>query len=505
MRRRKFTSFVYKLPVFLFMSIIMVTIVKAQEPQNVEYCLVLHQVPDTPLFNTEVGHAILLGVDYEQIQANLNGKGTFARGVWNGDFVQYDPDSAKKLLDNAGYANGLNIDINYSSFEPAAIAENLDLIGQGIQANLSQIGVNVQNISPTDNQDVNTIPVYLDVGASNLCGGPYFQKLPLSLQGLLPSQFPIPVNNDYVIGFMRPDGRPVIVGTPVTVEYQLSNSSLGQPVGLVWSFDQGGNINSYVATIISGTQQGYLLDFNLSPVKSINYTAEQLYPQYVKGSVPVDMAIQADGVCFVVLNVDAYGVRYCSDNVREISPKAILDNEYESTIVSAITTAEDNLSAISLESPVAEELKDAIANNLVQSNMAVSEIEQPDRINKCKPASVNNCSADVIAAPIQSSKDSTLVGILVVTQELNSPLIASSPIAPGSYVIHTDIPVGSVIKHENNDINVMLSGVTDAKDIVSSQPINFSFPAFVNDSGDIGRVSISGLCFIICICNEKRR
>ncbi|MEG1012401.1 MAG: ABC transporter substrate-binding protein, partial [Ruthenibacterium sp.] len=96
--------------------------------------------------------AICCAIDPEAVNAVMNlGMGEVAQGLWPKSFpfyrdyygkTLYDPEKAKKLLSEAGYAKGLTLELPvFSTFKDAATV---------VQENLRTVGVEV-NVSVLDN------------------------------------------------------------------------------------------------------------------------------------------------------------------------------------------------------------------------------------------------------------------------------------------------------------------------------------------------------------------
>ncbi|MCD9198689.1 ABC transporter substrate-binding protein [Aeromicrobium wangtongii] len=113
---------------------------------------------DPDLKKPEVRKAINMAIDRESIASSIY-QG-YAKAAWTPvpsnmladqePMIEYNPDEAKKLLADAGYADGLDFEISISSERPGPYAEN---IARLIQSDLKKIGVTVsiKNIpSPAD-------------------------------------------------------------------------------------------------------------------------------------------------------------------------------------------------------------------------------------------------------------------------------------------------------------------------------------------------------------------
>ncbi len=119
---------------------------------------------DPDLKKPEVRKAINMAIDRETISKSVY-QG-YAKPAWTpvpsgmladqDPMIEYNPDEAKKLLADAGYADGLDFEVAISSERPGPYAEN---IARLIQSDLKKIGVTVtiKNIpSPADFEEAVT-------------------------------------------------------------------------------------------------------------------------------------------------------------------------------------------------------------------------------------------------------------------------------------------------------------------------------------------------------------
>ncbi len=102
-----------------------------------------------PLNDLKVRKAIQLAIDRESIlQSIFNGDGKLEDGVYpsgclgyseaNQGWLKHDPDGAKKLLEEAGYANGFDLEIALKSSENESNKNAIQIIAQ----NLQDVGIN---------------------------------------------------------------------------------------------------------------------------------------------------------------------------------------------------------------------------------------------------------------------------------------------------------------------------------------------------------------------------
>jgi peptide/nickel transport system substrate-binding protein len=103
-----------------------------------------------PMSDAKVQQAVRLGLDYEGLKVLVGASAaTPASIIPIGFFAAYpedkslkrDVDAAKKLLADAGYANGFDIDLSYPDFTYSGF--NFGTSAQKIQADLAEIGVKV--------------------------------------------------------------------------------------------------------------------------------------------------------------------------------------------------------------------------------------------------------------------------------------------------------------------------------------------------------------------------
>jgi ABC-type transport system substrate-binding protein len=123
--------------------------VKLAPTRDVNYLALNTKHP--ALKRLEVRQAIAMAVDKERLIRAIAGRGTIADGGLLGPFgpfyqkglaYPHDPEKAKKLLAQAGFADGFKIDFwgrNYSPYLE---------IGQTIQQDLGQIGIKVEVHQP---------------------------------------------------------------------------------------------------------------------------------------------------------------------------------------------------------------------------------------------------------------------------------------------------------------------------------------------------------------------
>ncbi len=102
-----------------------------------------------PLNNATVRKAIQLAIDRQSILDSIySGDGKLEDGVYpsgclgysndNQGWLKYDPDGAKKLLEEAGYANGFDMEIALDSDAAEAVKNIVQIIAQ----NLGDVGIN---------------------------------------------------------------------------------------------------------------------------------------------------------------------------------------------------------------------------------------------------------------------------------------------------------------------------------------------------------------------------
>jgi len=90
-----------------------------------------------PLSDARVRKALQLSLDRQtMLQAAIGGRGTLENGIFprgltghNNDLAEipYDPDEARRLLEEAGYGNGFDLELSYSSSSPQSVKDTLEL------------------------------------------------------------------------------------------------------------------------------------------------------------------------------------------------------------------------------------------------------------------------------------------------------------------------------------------------------------------------------------------
>jgi peptide/nickel transport system substrate-binding protein len=110
-----------------------------------------------PFAKPEVRQALKYAIDYDAIQKNIvpdtyivqqGFEPTMILGAVNSNPFKHDPDKAKTLLAQAGYAQGFTATLDYNSSKPTSD------IAEAIQADLAAVGIKVSLIAGTSKQVV---------------------------------------------------------------------------------------------------------------------------------------------------------------------------------------------------------------------------------------------------------------------------------------------------------------------------------------------------------------
>jgi ABC-type transport system substrate-binding protein len=114
-----------------------------------------------PLDNIKVRQAFSLALDRDDlIKGVAGGQGSWALAFSNvrsdlftqqeiKSFIKYDPEAAKKLLAEAGFANGFNAEMIWGS----GADESIDIEAQLIQAQMKKVGINI-TLRPLDSNEM---------------------------------------------------------------------------------------------------------------------------------------------------------------------------------------------------------------------------------------------------------------------------------------------------------------------------------------------------------------
>lgn len=124
---------------------------------------------DTMMFNTTTGpladplvrRAVSMAIDRNALLKGAYAGFGVAPGsifpmVENSEIYKFDPSKAKKLLAEAGYANGFDMQLTYSVTRPGPVAQRSSVL---IQSMLKDVGINVELLNVASSTDFSTAQI----------------------------------------------------------------------------------------------------------------------------------------------------------------------------------------------------------------------------------------------------------------------------------------------------------------------------------------------------------
>ena len=358
-------------------------------------------------------------------------------------------------------------------------------------------------------QDVQLViwPEPVDLGF--ICDDPFDygerQKPPLPLRNSfgLPAGFEeLTLNNTYVIGFNFTSANAALIAQPIGAKCQFHDPALGFIVGAVWDV-VGSEGEPYVVSIPldeeSELVEGFLFR-SLEEMIPVKFQVDQLQPVDPDAAVSIDVSIRSSSVCFRIEER-----RFCSledsDGGSLLSARQQFGDDYRD-VAARISQAEEILQEVGLHDPNAQ----------VLVFDAISEIEQPDRIQECIE-DTEACIADLIIAPVVPPQlidehlsdvptslvfqKETEIAILVLTESLTMPADANGDgfeLPAGDYVLYA-------YADSLSEIQVIARGIPDPQQ--PNDIIEIAIPAVIMpyvDPNGVGKVAIYDVSIYDRIC-----
>jgi hypothetical protein len=124
-------------------------------------------------------------------------------------------------------------------------------------------------------------------------------------------------------------------------------------------------------------------------------------------------------------------------------------------------------------------------SDTILDQQAISEIEDPSRIQKCSPGEAESCQGDIILAPLAAADypSGAPWGVVVVVQELTLPN-TDLVIPPGNYAAIIELSANGEL------VSAKLDGVTNAK-VPFAEEVPAVLTPYVDETGNAGQAGIS--------------
>lgn len=357
-----------------------------------------------------------------------------------------------------------------------------------------------------------------------------YLKPPLNIDDLPQSVNPLLINRKRVIGFTFADGQAALLASPARARCRFDRTGL-TAVGVVWSWSEGKSTDKPAVHVVAidtrnheEGARGFLIPIDpaviaqessekmAQNIKPVRFAVSRLRAQGgadFSQMPPADVSIRANSVCF------RYGrMQFCSQDEYLLSPKSLFPKAYNEQVVHPILNAQRLLQKqpsgpIVRSARAARVLNREDAGNVL-AEMAISEIEQPERIKECRPTEPRTCQADIIVAGIEPagkiSADTPMnIGITVIKEKLYGFPSGEKDLQAGSYVIRADMErknpqlynrqsqmQGDPDRYQQPLVTV--SGITNSGEVIT-QRIPARLGSYLSENDQQGIVEIFGPCF----------